>query len=87
MRALQGSFGRLRLPLDPNNPERLLRICLHLHQLRTQCVGINQILNVYEPIWEEADGSDLWRGFEKIVCKEIRARDRVLRFHVVAMQQ
>jgi len=87
MRALQGSFGRLRLPLDANDSvsrQRTLETCAHLHQLHTRCVGINQIRNVYEPIWKEADGEDLWSGFESMLFGEVRRRDRVSAFHIIA---
>ncbi|KAF8584782.1 hypothetical protein K439DRAFT_1646845 [Ramaria rubella] len=90
MHALQGSFGRLHLPLDANNHdarERTLEICIWLHQLRTCCVGINQIQNVYEPIWREADGHDLWEGFETMVFGEVQNHDRVSAFHIVAMEE
>ncbi|KAG9081179.1 hypothetical protein FRC06_005750, partial [Ceratobasidium sp. 370] len=46
MRSLQGVFARLRLPLDINNPEgrqTLLEACVRLHNLRTRCIGINEI--------------------------------------------
>ena len=60
MRALQGSFGSLRLPLDANHPNKrewLLDICVRLHQLHTWCIGINLIM--YEPIWREGDGDEV----------------------------
>ena len=90
MHALQGSFGRLRMPLDANRAghrQHLLEVCLRLHQLRTRSVGINQIRNVYEPIWKEADGAELWDGFEEMLFGDIRKRDRVSAFHIVAMRQ
>ncbi|KZV61810.1 hypothetical protein PENSPDRAFT_592328, partial [Peniophora sp. CONT] len=65
MCALQGSFGRLRVPLEIENSERrgdLLETCLRLHNVRTAVVGISQIRNVYEPIWRAHDGGG---GYEK----------------------
>ena len=47
-------------------------------------MGINQIRNVYEPIWKEADGEDLWSGFESMLFGEVRRRDRVSAFHIIA---
>ena len=50
MRELQGSFGRLRIPLgieDMDKRADLLETCFRLHNLRTRLVGINQIKNVY----------------------------------------
>jgi hypothetical protein len=46
MRALQGSFGRLRVPLEINHTEQragLIETCVRLHNLRAERVGINQI--------------------------------------------
>jgi hypothetical protein len=46
MRALQGAFGQLRIPLEVNHTERrakLLETCIWLHNLHAQRVGINQI--------------------------------------------
>lgn len=49
VRAIKGPFGRLKLPLSPDalKRERLLRICVHLFNLRTRLVGLNQIRTVY----------------------------------------
>ncbi|KAE9096748.1 hypothetical protein PF005_g7777 [Phytophthora fragariae] len=58
MRAFQGSFGRLKLPLPANDHahrHKVLMTCLRLHQVRTRCVGINQIKTVYEKIWRGGD--------------------------------
>jgi hypothetical protein len=54
MQAVQGSFARLRVPLDANDaPARaqLIETCLRLHNVRTRIVGINQIRSVYMPVW------------------------------------
>ncbi|KIK34262.1 hypothetical protein CY34DRAFT_26895 [Suillus luteus UH-Slu-Lm8-n1] len=53
MRMMQGSFGRLRVPLDVNDRarrQRLLEVCVRLSNVRAICVGINQIRSVYMPI-------------------------------------
>ena len=50
MRELQGSFGRLRVPLEIGDMEKradLIESCFRLHNLCTRLVGINQIRNVY----------------------------------------
>jgi DDE superfamily endonuclease len=86
MRALQGSFGRLRVPMDINDSQGrsdILEICTRLHNLRVRCVGINQILNVYVPTWQTEDG-ELWAGFETMLFRDIRRQDRVSRFHGIA---
>lgn len=90
MRAIQGSFGRLRLPLEANDRGKrhcLIEVCLRLHQVRTRCVGINQIMSVYAPIWQEEEGVELWRGFEQLVHGEKERRDRVSAFHIIAVEQ
>ncbi|QRV98736.1 DDE superfamily endonuclease [Ceratobasidium sp. AG-Ba] len=54
MRAIQGCFARLRVPLDANDKlarRHLIEVCLRLHNLRTSRVGINQIRTVYIPAW------------------------------------
>lgn len=64
----QGSFGRLRLPMDiTNNDGRaaLLEICCRLNNVRATCVGISQIRNVYEPLWRGED-DELWFGFRSM---------------------
>jgi len=51
MRAIQGSFGRLRVPLpigDSTYRLHLLECCIRSHQVRTRLVGVNQIAEVYE---------------------------------------
>jgi hypothetical protein len=85
MRELQGSFGRLRIPLgieDMDKRADLLETCFRLHNLRTRLVGINQIKNVYVPIWREGDGDRVWEGFEDILFADQRKYDRVSTFHV-----
>ncbi|XP_006458839.1 hypothetical protein AGABI2DRAFT_40932, partial [Agaricus bisporus var. bisporus H97] len=50
MRSLQGSFGRLRIPLPIRFDAyrgSILETVARLHNLRTRCVGINQIRSVY----------------------------------------
>jgi hypothetical protein len=46
MRALQGAFGHLWVPLDANDKKRrsrILRLAFCLHNVRTRRVGVNQI--------------------------------------------
>ena len=50
MRTMQGSFGRLRVPLriaDPDRRKCLLDMCVRLSNVRARCVGISQICAVY----------------------------------------
>jgi hypothetical protein len=76
MRSLQGPSGRLRVPLPVSDVEfriKLLENIARMNEVRTRCVGINQILNVYQPIWQGSEDSRLWNGFEGILFSEIRA--------------
>ena len=85
MRALQGSFGRLRIPLDIGDQEGrgdMLETCVRLHNLRARCVGHNQIRTVYMPLWQQTqEDEEIWTNFENMVFGEQRRRDRVARFH------
>lgn len=86
MRQLQGSFGRLRLPLDINQTGhrlRLLEMVMRLNNLRARCVGISEIRNVYMPIWQHDDGDTLWNDLGRMLLSDIRRTDRVSRFHLV----
>jgi len=90
MRALQGVFGRLRVPLPIEDilfRQDLLEICIRLHNVRVRCVGINQILNVYQPVWAPVEDAWLWAQFEQVTFGEIRATDQVTRFHFGAQAQ
>lgn len=85
MRTIQGSFGRLRVPLEIENLQRradLLETCIRLQNLRTRMVGINQIASVYVPIWKEGRQERIWDGFANMVFSEQRKHDRVSSFHV-----
>lgn len=47
--AVNGTFGRLKLPLSPDTKKRkrLLQICLHLFNFRTCYMSLNQIRTTY----------------------------------------
>lgn len=85
MRAIQGVFGRLRIPLEANDDDaraNLLEVCMRLANLRTSRVGINQIRNVYLPIWQ--DGNEhLYKDFESMLYGRSNYVDRVARFHAM----
>lgn len=83
-RALQGTFGRLRVPLEINYKNRrgdLLETIVRLYQVRTRRVGINQIRSVYMPIWMENEQDKIWGHFESLLFRDQRRNDRVARFH------
>lgn len=87
MRAVQGVFGRLRIPLEANDDEgraNLLETCMRLANVRTKRVGINQIRNVYIPIWQGED-DHLYNDMEALLYGEPQTRyvDRVARFHAM----
>jgi hypothetical protein len=89
MRGLQGSFGRLRVPLEINrNSQRgdLIETCVRLNNVRAELVGINQIRSVYMPIWNQnPEDEEVWTNFENMVFGEQRRSDRVARFHNIAI--
>lgn len=90
MRQLRGGFGRLRLPLDVNDPEGrtdLLENCLRSMNLRTNLCGVSEIRNVYMQVWEEAEDADIWNGFENVLFGDLRRRDRVSRFHRIVVEE
>ena len=88
-RSLQGSFGRLRIPLEIGHSERrgnLLDICVRLHNLRCRTVGINQIREVYKPCWTPtAHDERVWDNFRDVVFSEQKDCDRVSQFHIHAI--
>ncbi len=88
MCSLQGSFGRLRVPLEVNDVVRradLLEICVRLHNLRARRVGFNQIQTVYMHEWcADGDQLHLWQSFEHILFSDQRKIDRVSRYHVLS---
>jgi len=85
-RTLQGSFGRLRIPLEMKHTERrgnLLETCVRAHNLRGKRVGFNQIRTVYMPQWQKTEEDvDVWNNFESMLFSKQRAWDRVSRFHM-----
>ena len=60
----------------------LIESCFRLHNLHTQLVGINQIRNVYVPMWCEGKGKRIWAGFEQILYSGQQKHDRLRTFHV-----
>ncbi|KAI0071605.1 hypothetical protein K474DRAFT_1606646 [Panus rudis PR-1116 ss-1] len=90
MRSLQGGFGRLRIPLDVNNPDYcnlLLENVCRLNNLRARSVGISQIQTVYIPTWRQDDGDALWNQLGEMLIADIRRSDRVSRFHLQVVEE
>jgi hypothetical protein len=90
-RGLQGSFGRLRVPLEVGSTERranLLEICVRAYCLRARRVGLNQIRTVYMPQWQASpEDAEVWANFESMLFSDQRRKDRVSRFHTVAIYE
>jgi hypothetical protein len=64
----------------------LLEICVRLNNLRAKLVGINQICNVYVPLWRQTEEEEkVWGSFETMFFGEQRCSDCVARFHNVAI--
>lgn len=87
-RGIQGTFGRLRVPLPINYTDHradLLEGCIRLFNVRTRRVGLNQIRTVYMPIWNATkEQEDIWNHFEDMLFSTQRENDRVLQYHVHA---
>lgn len=86
MRTLQGSFGRLRVPLPINYSDirgDLLEVIARLFNLRARKVGHNQIRTVYLPLWQDDENyPSTWLHLESILFRDQRRNDRVNRFHL-----
>ncbi|OJT14842.1 hypothetical protein TRAPUB_8636 [Trametes pubescens] len=90
MRQLRAGFGRLRVPLNINDPDGrlvLLEICARSSNVRAVRVGLNEIRTVYMRVWEEAEDADIWADLDNVMFGEIRRRDRVARFHLVVVDE
>jgi hypothetical protein len=86
---MQGSFGRLRIPLPINYSDHcrdILETVSRLFNLHTCLIGHNQIRTVYMPIWKEGEQEELWTNFENVLFSEQRRNDRVGRFHLVVVK-
>lgn len=87
MWTLQGSFGRLRVPLSINHNELrgdLLEVVARLYNLRARRVGYNQIRTVYVPLWQPDES--VWLNFESMLFKDQRKNDRVNLFHLTVVE-
>lgn len=83
MRALQGPFARLRVPLDPNDHDdrgRIIRLCARLHQLRVRIIGLNQTRNTFLPSFS-GGGRSPFACFQSLLFRDIRKADRVGRYY------
>jgi hypothetical protein len=86
MGALQGSFGRLRVPLQINHANQhgdLLETIMRLFNLQTRRVSYNQICTVYVPIWKANEQEEIWKDFRNMLFSDQRKLDRVSRYHLI----
>jgi hypothetical protein len=84
---LQGSFGWLRVPLEINHVEcrgDLLETCVRSFNLCARQVGMNQIRNVYMPLWQHDTNEEVWHNFKSMLFSDQRKNDQVARFHTYA---
>ncbi|KAG9078768.1 hypothetical protein FS749_009172 [Ceratobasidium sp. UAMH 11750] len=80
MRAIQGAFGRLKMPLDANDTEwrrLLIETCLRMHNVRTRMVEINQIRTVYMPVFTNGREQDFFDLTHSMIFSDIRRNDRL----------
>jgi hypothetical protein len=85
-RGLQGSFGRLRVPLPIKFVERrsdIIEVCMCAFCLCTKLIGFNQIKSVYVGEGNREDEQTL-SALENIFFADRQQNDRVLRFHITA---
>ncbi|KDQ52853.1 hypothetical protein JAAARDRAFT_50074 [Jaapia argillacea MUCL 33604] len=73
MRMMQGSFARLCLPLDINDPDGRQRLL--------------EIRNVYMPIWRETEDDEMWDSLGNMVFWEICHCDHVSRYHLTIARE
>ena len=82
MRSIQGSFGRLKLPLPATNHHyraKVLELAICLHQIRCRSVRINQTQTVYESV--ECEAEILSRSFHNMLFSTIQRRCRISRYY------
>ena len=82
MRAIQGSFARLKLPLPATNHQfcaEVIELAVCVHQLRCQSVSINQTCLVYQQV--EDEHHQLARDFREMVFGDIQKQCRISRYY------
>ena len=82
MRAIQGSFSRLKLPLPGTDHEfraEVLELCVRLHQVRCRSVKINQTHHVYEHF--DDNHVILGQAFHNMLFPDIQQSCRISRYY------
>ncbi|KAG8726441.1 hypothetical protein FRC11_000128 [Ceratobasidium sp. 423] len=83
MRAIQGSFSCLYVPMDINQTEKhaiLIETCLRLHNVRTRRVGRNQITSVYIGALPEVRAASR-RQLRDMYSSRTHLIDHIKRYH------
>jgi hypothetical protein len=83
---LQKVFGRLCVPLTityTTHHASILENFIHLCNLCTCRVGLNQIRTVYMPIWKENGQDEMWTMFNDMLFSDQRKNDHVHHFYLV----
>ena len=67
MRALQGTFSRLksRLTSDAEKRRKIIFSVILLHNFRTEIVGLNQIATVFNPQYEQYINLDTYDRIQR----------------------
>jgi hypothetical protein len=82
MRAIQGSFSCLKLPvpaLDHEFCAEVIKLAVRLHQLQCRSVGINQTARVYQEV--EDDFLLLSQLFHNMMFPEIQKQFQISRYY------
>ena len=82
MRSIQGSFGRLKLPLPGTNHlyrAEVLELAVRLHQVQCRSVRINQTQTVYQSV--ETESNILSQSFHKMLFGSIQKHCRISRYY------
>jgi hypothetical protein len=91
MHRLQGSFGRLQIPLEIGRQSEcgdLIEICFRLNNLHARLVGIDQIRTVYMPLWKQnREEEEVWTNFENMMFRDQWRSDWVACFHNIAIYE
>jgi hypothetical protein len=82
MRAIQGSFSRLKLPMPASDHQfraEVIELAVRLHQLRCRSVGINQTAAVYQEVEDEF--SLLSQSLHNMMFPQIQKNCRISRYY------
>jgi hypothetical protein len=90
MRTIQGSFGRLKLPLPADrhrDREVILELCTRLTNVRVRTVGVSQIKSVYLPEFEKREDDQFWNEVADEFYGPAVRRDRISRYRLQVQEE